>query len=82
MSDADRVYRRLVEHGSTTPLDWQPPVCDLGKPIMRLAARVEELRHRRGVAIVTTQRRPVARYELAQGLREDADGCFRLGDAA
>ena len=47
MTDRDRVLKLLRARGETgvTPLDWaRTPTADGGKPMLRLAARVQELR--------------------------------------
>jgi hypothetical protein len=64
MRDKDRILRRLRSHGSTTPLEWQgPDVIDGGKPILRPAARVGDLR-KDGIPVETARTRPCALYVL------------------
>lgn len=77
LTDKDRVRNRLLSHGSTTPLDWQSPTVDGGKPILRLAPRILELRGE-GMDIKTAARRPVARYVLPEPVVTDARGQTRL----
>ena len=60
MSDKARVLAAL-RAGDVTPNDFLPP-CD-GKPIQRLAARINDLR-RDGYGIETVEVRPTAKYRL------------------
>ena len=63
MIDKERVRQRLLDNGTTTPLEWLPPTIDGGKPILRLAPRIKDLRNE-GVPISTVETRPVAVYQL------------------
>jgi hypothetical protein len=59
-TQASRVLRLLVKRGNTglTQADFLPPrIADGGKPIARLASRIEELRNDHGVGIVSGGRR-------------------------
>lgn len=78
VSDKERVRNWLLLNGSTTPLDWQAGrVVDGGKPILRLAPRILELRAE-GMPIETAARRPVALYVLPGPAVTDARGQTRL----
>jgi len=71
-SQRDRVLRLLVERGARGVIqrDFLPPgVVDGGKPIARLASRIEELRNDDGLKIVSAGRR--SGYEV-----------YRLADPA
>jgi hypothetical protein len=47
MTDRDRILLRMYRIGSVSPIDFAAPdVCDDGKPIMRVAARIKDLRDR------------------------------------
>lgn len=66
MTDRERVLALLERRGpaGVTPVDFAAPhVADGAKPIMRVAARVLELREL-GHRIVTKRAGPVARYVL------------------
>lgn len=80
VTDKQRVRNRLLEHGSTTPVEWQAPAIDGGKPILRVAARIGELRAE-GMDIKTATRTPVARYVLPEPVITDARGQTRLAVA-
>lgn len=63
ITDTDRVRDRLVLVGRVEPADFLlPDVCDGGKPITRLAARIGELKQE-GFPVVTMRKRPTAIYE-------------------
>lgn len=67
MSQAGRVYSALLRAGSEgiTPIDFAAPdVIDGGPPIMRVAARIRDLREE-GFNIDTVTEARVARYSLA-----------------
>jgi hypothetical protein len=63
MTDKDRILRRLRSHGSTTPIEWQGPTPDGGKPVLRVAARIGDLR-KDGIPVQTARTRPCALYVL------------------
>lgn len=44
-TQTDRVYAAL-QRGPITSVDFQSPTCDGGPPILRVAARINELRDR------------------------------------
>lgn len=77
VTDKERIRRRLLENGSTTPVEWQAPAIDGGKPILRVAARIMDLRAD-GMDIKTAARRPVALYVLPEPVITDARGQTRL----
>lgn len=62
MSDKTRVLAQL-RRGPVTPVDFQAPAVDGGKPILRVAARIGELRAE-GHDITTVATKPVAKYVL------------------
>ncbi len=81
VTDKERIRNWLLLNGSTTPLDWQGPrTVDGGKPILRVAARIAELRAE-GMPIETKARRPVALYVLPEPTVTDARGQMRLAAA-
>lgn len=68
-TQVDRVLRLLRQRGrdGVDPTDFAAPhVRDGGKPIMRLAARINDLRAR-GFVITTSRRGAVASYVLVSG---------------
>jgi hypothetical protein len=77
-TDKERVRNWLLLNGSTTQLDWQAGrVVDGGKPILRLAPRIYDLRAD-GMDIETAVRRPVALYVLPEPVVTDVRGQTRL----
>jgi hypothetical protein len=65
LTQADRVLRRL-HYGPISPYDFLQPVVDGGKPILRVAARVQDLRDRGYHISTTTAANGTAVYELTQ----------------
>lgn len=65
MTDKQRVHRLLIARGDlgVSPVDFQSPTIDGGKPIMRVAARIKELRDD-GEPITTELVNRVALYRL------------------
>lgn len=63
MSDRQRILDAL-QKGPVNPIMFQAPACDGGKPILRVAARISELRA--AGDRITSQRQPngTATYTL------------------
>lgn len=45
MTDKDRILARLRDGNTVSPVDYQAPTVDGGKPILRVAARINDLRN-------------------------------------
>lgn len=71
MSQCARILRAL-ESGPVSPIDFAAPnVMDGGKPIMRVAARVQDLRGRGHDISTRTASNGTAVYTLMQGAQQD-----------
>lgn len=73
MSQNDRIAKRLLAHGAINTTDFLAPnVCDGGKPIIRLAARILELREDGWAIDRLVESNGTATYLL--GVEREADG--------
>lgn len=82
MSGKQRILARLQAGHDVSPIDFQlPAVVDGGKPILRVAARILELRNDGYQIDVVATRNECAVYRLRQ-LVEDDDGQLRISEAA
>ena len=85
MTQVDRVLAAVTRAGARgiTAVDFAAPdVIDGGKPIMRVAARINDIRND-GIAIVTDgERNGCAVYKLASAIDQEETPCAPASESA